>query len=194
MSGPTFELKGMDEVNDNLALLTTELRDRAVKKVMKKITTSIRDSARSRVRRDTGTLHNAIQDKVTSKGAKGAITIGIVGIRRGIKVPIRVVSRGRNKGKVLVAIPTRYAHLVERGHRIVTSAIWERDPKSKHGRLREIRGSGAGTVVGYAPARPFMRPAWDTYGGEKALRVFIVDLDKEVRDVVSRMRRTSRRP
>jgi hypothetical protein len=196
-----YELTGMADIEANLQELTQELRTKAVKKVVKDTIRPIWSMARSLVRKDTGVLYTGIQMEVKSKN-KGAIIYGVVGIRRGIKIPVRIIARGRRKGQVLMAIPTRYAHLVERGHKIVTHAIWEKDPKNKFGRLRPIRDSmwnkllgrpkKGGEVIGFARGRPFMRPAWDTHGKEQALKVFLNGLDKELKDAVTKLRR--RRP
>lgn len=176
---------GMNRIDTNLDRLSIALRDKAMKKAMKATITPIHGEARMHCATDTGTLRDAIQMKISSKGSKGETVFGIVGIRRGIKVPVRVVMKGRHKGAVYVLIPTKYAHLIERGHRLVTHAIWERDPKSKHGRLRLIKGSGAGTVIGFVKARPFMRPAWDRYGGLKAVETFVINLDKALQEEIN---------
>lgn len=180
-----YSLTGVDNIINNGAKLVTAIRDRALKKAVKRTIDPIHRAALARVSVENGVLKSAIQQKISSKGHKGEAVFGIVGIRRGIKVPVRIVTRGKHKGHLYVQIPTRYAHLVEFGHRIVTSAIWERDPNSKHGRLREIQHSTRGTVVGFAKARPFMRPAWDQYGKEVALKTFLVQLDREITNEVS---------
>lgn len=182
-----YSLTGVDGIINNGMKLVKSIRDRSLKRAMKKTIDPIHRAALARVSVGTGILKGAIQQKITSLGSKGERVLGIVGIRRGIKIPVRVVSRGKNKGKLYVMVPTRYAHLVEFGHRIVISAIWERDPKSKHGRLREIKHAAAGSVVGFARGRPFMRPAWDQYGKETALKTFLVELDREIAIEVANM-------
>lgn len=193
-------MRGMDRINDNIDQLTQGIRDRQLKKAMDAALNPILRNAKARVSRDTGTLHSAIQKQVKSLGMKGVTVYGVVGIRRGIKVPMRVISRGPRKGQVYALIPTRYAHLIERGHKIVVNGpLWEKDPKSKFGRLRPIKDTflnkfmgrpapRTGEVVGFAKARPFMRPAWDLHGGERALRVFVTTLDKGIQSEVSKLR------
>lgn len=181
-----YELTGVDHIENNLDMLLRNVRDKQLKRAMKKTIDPIQAAAKARVDRDTGTLADAIQQKISSAGGKGEFVMGIVGIRRGIKFPIRVVTRGKHKGKVYVLIPTRYAHLLEFGHKLVVHAIWERDPTSKHGRLRRIHKSD-GLIVGSASPRPFMRPAWDQHGGTVALQVFLTELDKGLQEEVSKL-------
>jgi hypothetical protein len=57
-----------------------------------------------------------------------------------------------------MAIPTRYAHLIEFGHTIVRN----------------------GVVVGHAAPIPFMRKGWDTQGGEIALNRFETELEAAI--------------
>ncbi len=183
-----YNLTGVDNINNNIILLTQKIRDKLLKRAMKKTLDPIQSAAVARVSVDTGTMRGAIQQKITTKGSKGETVLGIVGIRRGIKVPIRVVSRGAHKGKLLMLVPSRYAHLIERGHKIVVSAIWERDPKSKFGRLKKMPLHRAGEIVGFVRGKPFMRPAWDIYGKEVALKTFLVELDRGVSEEASKLK------
>ncbi len=182
-----YNLVGVDRINNNIDLLTQAIRDKLLKRSMKKTLDPIQQAAIARVSVDTGTMRGAIQQKITSRGTKGETVFGVVGIRRGIKVPIRIVSRGAHKGKLLMLVPSRYAHLIERGHKIVVSAIWEKDPKSKFGRLRKIPLHRAGEIVGFVRGKPFMRPAWDVYGKETALKTFLVELDRGVVEEVGKL-------
>lgn len=182
-----FSLTGVDNIVNNLTILTRNIRDRSLKKAMAKVIDPIHRAALARVSIDTGTLSKAVQKKITSSGSKGEKVMGFVGIRRGIKVPVRVVTRGKHKGKLYMLVPTRYAHLIEFGHRIVVSKIWEVNPKSKFGRLREIKHLAAGSVVGFVRGKPFMRPAWDKHGKDVALKTFLVTLDRELASEVSKL-------
>jgi hypothetical protein len=97
--------------------------------------------------------------KLTSKGTKGEMVRAWIGPRRNVRYPVRVVQSGTRKGQILLAIPTRYAHLVEFGHRVVNAA---------------------GETIGYVAPKPFMRVAWGIAGGQVALATFTKVLQAEM--------------
>jgi HK97 gp10 family phage protein len=161
----TMKLVGMDDVSRNVDMLGAAVRDKVIKKAMRKCATPIKNEAQALAPEDSGTLKESIGINITSKGAKGNWIRCYIGPRSGIQMPLRIVGRGGQQGLVRVAIPTRYAHLVEFGHRIV------------------INGEYIGDV---APV-PFMRGAWDRHGGEVALNVFEVECSKGVDEEIAKL-------
>lgn len=94
----------------------------------------------------TGQLKKSIGMKI--KAYANGNVVGVVGPREGFK--ISVTTKG---GKSKNVDPDKYAHLVERGHRIV-----------RGGKLSKLKGGrggilSKGKVVGYRTARPFLVPA-----------------------------------
>lgn len=158
-----LDMIGMEDVNANLGFLTREIRDKGLKLAARKAGKPIVDSMKARAPQDTGTYRDAIHMKVTSKGHKGEWVQAIIGLKTGVKVPVRIATRGSNKGQVRVQIPTRYAHLVEFGFNIV----------------RE------GKIIMRVPPQSVMRGAWDEQGGEDALFRFETTLAKFVDEQVA---------
>lgn len=150
-----MELSGTEKIAQNFAAMTREVRDKLLKQAMRATTKPIEQHAKALVKRRTGALQDSISTKMTSKGAKGEILRAWVGPERNAGRPMRAVTRGKKAGQIAVAVPTRYAHLIEFGHRIVDKS---------------------GKVVGFAPPRPFMRPAWGAAGGDIALDTFATSL------------------
>ncbi len=142
-----LQVEGLEQIQENLDMMCVAVRDRILKTAVRKAGQHIVDAAKVACPEDTGTLRESIGMRVTIRGGKGGGAGAVVGPRRGIRVPVRVVRRGKHTGLVMMAIPTRYAHAVEFGHRLVSG----------------------GHVVGQVTPRPFMRPAWDEFGGENAL-------------------------
>ena len=154
-----MESRGAVEIYDRMDLFTANMRDKAMKQAMKKAIDPIKEKAAANIRKDrTGALRGAVDTKITSKGTKGWEIRGLVGIRSKVRVPVRVVGKGQHAGKLFVAIPTRYAHLVEFGHTLVIN----------------------GKVVGHIAPQAFMRRAWESHGGDKALAVFSVALSESI--------------
>lgn len=154
----SVEVRGETGLMANLDKLDINLRDRAIKKAVRKALEPMRDTAKANARRRTGALFTSIDIKITSKGHKGSRIIGVMGPRTGVKFPVRIVKSGEHMGKIYVAVPTRYAHLVEFGHNLVVD----------------------GKVVGRVGPKPFMRPAWSQHGGDVALRVIENVLESEI--------------
>lgn len=145
-----MQLSGSDLLYKNLDDFTVAVRDKILKRATKAATDPVLKAMRDRVPRDFDVLRDAIEVKITSAGGKGQSIKGYVGIRRGIKVPTKIFKRGKRKGQVLIAIPTKYAHLVEYGF----------DKKLPDGSVIRVKGT------------PFVRPAWDEWGGEVMLYTF----------------------
>lgn len=154
-----MEMTGQAEVEARFEKLAAAIRDKLMRRAMRKTAQPIVDAAKAMVKRRTGALQDSIDYKLTSFGDKGNKLYCIIGPKRNIRVPISLVSSGPHAGKVFVAIPTRYAHLVEFGHRIVDKT---------------------GKQVGFVAPVPFMRVAWATYGGEVALATFADDLEQGI--------------
>lgn len=160
----SLELGGTEALWRNLDTMTIAIRDKITKRAMKAATDPVLRAMKDRVPRDFDVLRDAIEVKITSKGGRGQKTNAYVGIRRGIKVPTKMFKRGKRKGQVLVAIPTKYAHLVEYGHDIVKD----------------------GRVIGRVKPQSFVRAAWDEYGGEVMLLTFADVMSAEIAAVVIR--------
>lgn len=153
-----FELAGQTRVIENFNKVVTNVRDKMMKKATRAAAEPIRDAAKALVHRRTGALQDSIDIKITSSGSKGEVVRAWIGPRRGIRVPARLVETGTHAGHIFVAIPTRYAHLIEFGHRIVVH----------------------GHEVGFAAPIPFMRPAWAIAGGDVALENFTASLERDM--------------
>jgi hypothetical protein len=145
-----LELTGAEQVWRNLDDLTAVIRDKILKRAMKLASDPILKRMKDLVPRDFDVLHDAIEVKITSAGGKGDRIRCYVGIRRGVKIPTKTFKRGKRKGRVLIAIPTKYAHLVEFGF---------------------TKKLADGSEIRVRP-KPFVRPAWDEFGGEVALYTF----------------------
>jgi HK97 gp10 family phage protein len=135
-------IQGVDGINASLTKIPIDIRQKFLVKAVRRAANDIAADAKELCPTDLGTLKDSIDVRIKTQ-VKGTDVIAIVGPKRGVRVPVRFVSRGKNKGKLKVAVPTLYAHHIEFGHK---------------------QGSGS---VG---PQPFMRPAWDTFGG-----VFAID-------------------
>lgn len=111
----TIVVFGDLDVKTNMETLTVAIRDKLLKRAMKQVTGRIAAVARQRVPVDLGTLESAIDSKIFSKGGRGSYVRGLVGIRSRIKRPIGFITRGRKRGQLRYAVPTRYAHFAEFG-------------------------------------------------------------------------------
>lgn len=155
----SMSMSGQIEVDAKFDKFPLLVRDRLLKKAMKATTTPIKEAAKAMLKRRTGALQDAVDERITTKGAKGETVRGYIGVKRGIKVPVRLIKSGKHAGQLLVAIPTRYAHLVEFGHKIV----------DKHG-----------TVIGIVAPIPFLRAGWGAAGGEVALATLASNLEEGI--------------
>lgn len=182
----TVKVHGLDGIVDTLRAFPKQIQNRSLRRALSAAAKPIQDAMLNRIPKkggqgSTGALRASIKTviKQVKKGGGMRATIGpatkasrprveeIVAVSinplRKVVKKVRVVdvnwkrTKGKSRGKVQVNTPTRYAHLVENGflHR---------------------RGS---TVTRIAP-RPFMRPAWQTQGGQKALDRFADSLRTSV--------------
>lgn len=149
-------LTGEVEVSRKWEQLTVNLRDKYLKRAVNAGLKPMRDAAQSRIG-GSGILRNSIDTRVTSKGAKGETVRGYIGPRRGVRIPVTVHKGGLGLPP-FIAIPSRYAHLVEFGHKIVVN----------------------GKVIGTVAPHPFMRPAWEAYGGDVALARVAESLQQDI--------------
>lgn len=154
----SIEVSGLEMIQENLDMMCVAVRDRILKKALSEAGKHIVDAAKANCPSDTGTLRESISMKVGSGKDKGVAAYCIIGPKSGIKVPVRVVRKGKNKGAVMIAVPTYYAHFIEFGHRIFLH----------------------GHDIGFVGPKPFMRPAWDEFGGEAALYTIVDTLQQEV--------------
>ena len=151
-----LSVTGMDVIARRLLNMERKLRTRTIKKAMTAAAKPIHAAAKARAPKaggkgSTGALEAAIiysvREKKRSKGTSFKAVIGVQ-TKAGRPRP-NAVSRGKNKGKVQLNLPTRTAHMIEYGF--------------THKR---------GTKTTQVPPKPFMRPAWQEAGGEKALGRF----------------------
>lgn len=142
-------VRGTDDLTAALRALSDDMRDRTlaagVSEAVKPILVAARRYARRS--RDTGALEESLTTKVVNYPRTGK-AVGLVGPDRAY------FARGRKvKGALSRAFtlnqrqPAKYAHLIEYGH----VAVAPRKGKT-------VR-KGTATVVGWVPARPFIRPA-----------------------------------
>lgn len=146
----TVAITGQEQVWANLDQLNAAVRDKLLKRAMKAALTPIVEIAADLCDKGTGILADSIGMKISSAGTQGNLIVGIAGPRTGIRIPVSIHKGGLGLPP-FIAIPTRYAHLVEFGHDIVTHD---------------------GRIVGHVGPHAFMRPAWDEAGGEVALYTF----------------------
>ncbi len=177
MSSLTISLSGMDRISANLDRLATNIRGKVLRRALTDAAAPIETLAKALcpVSDQTGesvpgVLRDSIATKFTAR-IGGATSIGgfgmvIIGPRRNIKVPIRLVTRGKNKGKVKFAVPTKYAHLVEFGH---------------------VLKDSTGKIIGNVGPKPFMRGAWDGAGGDTALTTFMTSFKAGVDTEVAKL-------
>lgn len=170
-------ISGIERISDNIDRLTTAVKGKLLRTALMGTAEPIRATAAalcpvgdSTGMSAPGVLKNSIEIKFTTRVGGGTYTGGfamvIIGPRRGIKVPIRIISRGPRAGQVLFAIPTKYAALVEFGHE-----------------LKDRTGKN----IGHVGPRAYMRPAWDAAGGEVALTRFVAIMSDGVVEEVSKL-------
>ncbi len=149
---------GLAEVGAGLQSLADAVKRTMVRRAVRKASLPIRDLAKSRARRQSGTMADSIIVTTKAQGHGDSIIHAYIGPQTKVRVPVRLVSRGKHKGKMRIAIPTLYAPKVEFGHAIVVK----------------------GKVVGHVAPYPFMRPAWEAHGGDKALTIIEVDMKEQI--------------
>jgi HK97 gp10 family phage protein len=162
-----FAISGLDGIDENLKMMCTAVRERILRDAVRKGATAMMTTAKVYCSAETGTLRDSISLKMVSP-KKGVAVQAIIGPKSGIKVPVRVVTKGKNAGKIMIAVPTYYAHFIEFGHKLVIH----------------------GQELGFVSPRPFMRPAFDDEW-ENALDIIVLEL---VNGVENELAKTYRYP
>lgn len=157
MSEPfiSFKATASAELDRRVLALPNRTRTAIIKRAMKAAAQPIRDVARAHVG-GSGILRESIEFKISSKD-NGRLVRCFIGPSRDVMVPVAVHKGGLGLPP-FVAIPTRYAHLVEFGHDIVRN----------------------GKVIGHVGPKAFMRPAWLAEGADVALFHFKEALEAEL--------------
>lgn len=152
--GLKMQIKGIDEMTKNLALLGTRIAKRGPAAAVRAGGSLIIREMRSRAPRETGSLKKSIGQKIKNYRGQKTVT-GIIGAR---SKSYATAAGKRN--------PAYYAHLVEFGtapHRTGKRKSFLRRGKGRHPGSR---------------AQPFMRPAWDS--AAPRARDAVVDKMKQV--------------
>lgn len=127
---------------------------------------------------ESGAMELSITTKV--KGFKKNRTVyGIVGPESGVAFSYK----GRKR------IPAKYAHLVERGHRIARGGKLERKVTSKSGKVYFYPADAGARHAGDVTAYPFIEPAYEAEK-ETAERIFH---DEFVRMIVNAADRAAKK-
>lgn len=136
-----------------LAGLSRAMQNKITKASIERVIPQIETNMRFAAPKDLGTMKASIGSRVkkTRKGKK--VWVGVVGPRSKYSVPqMRHGRQLTRNGKPLVHKPSKYAHLVERGHRF---------PKKRTGSILQkigraiVRAFGGG---GRVKPHPFIKP------------------------------------
>lgn len=162
-----YTTSGVPELYEQLRKADVKIARQAMRKAIAKSLKPILADAKANVAEDTGTLKEALGQKI--KAYKGGLSVtGIAGPRydkvskRSKKPPkpkkfARVVQRG---GKSVELIPAKYAHLVEKGTRPHALGKGSQIPSTNEARrARQKNLSQTGRIHPGAKAQPFMGPA-----------------------------------
>lgn len=192
----TGDFSGLHKMASQLSRLAIGNQAPILAAGMQTATAAIRDSAKSRLKPGagelTGALKKAMDNKVKSY-EDGGVVLGLIGPRTGAYATgdkVRRVKknagesgvdyRKRTKGMVQ---PSKYAHLLEFGHRSVHGggALPNKGEKVKGvwnsvNRGRSIR-KGTVSATSYVPPVPFLRPAFDA--GVGALETTLADATRK---------------
>lgn len=156
----TMEARGAIRVNENFDSFTAKLRHTMLRKAVAVPARKIARAAKSFAPDRTGALRSSIGSRTRVPGERGTVVHVFIGPLRKVRVPARLVMRGAEAGKFLMAVPTRYAHLMEFGHDIVRN----------------------GKVIGHVGPRSFMRKAWALHGGDYAVHEISLSLHTQIED------------
>lgn len=153
-----FQLTGMERILANLDKLGKDGARKAMRKSLMTCADHIVEAAKMKaLPAKSGVIRGTLRKSIDKKVIQGDKFMRvIIGPRRGIKIRIGTHHKGKNKGKPIFKIPTRYAHLVEFG-------------------------------TSHSAAKPFMRPAWMTDGGERALQRFLIQMANNLSLEVSKL-------
>lgn len=162
------QITGLQEVMLKLSEAPKKVANKVLRPAMQKAARKIRAAMREKVRVASGALKKSLAQKIYTY--KGQMGVGaIVGPSRRYVAQVAENSRGRlrvlTKKKVSAGakgqkrVPAKYAHLVERGHRIAIGGRLTRTRTGKGGRKYTQKGPGhsATSVKAYPFAEPTLR-------------------------------------
>lgn len=145
--GVTFKLEGFQDVMRRMRSLQKKARGRLLRKAVTAASRLILRAAKAKVSRRTGLLRKSLGIKVKTYRRSGVV-VGVIGPRSGFKRQVTLPD-----GSQELENPTVIAHLVEKGRRAVAV------------KTKKVLATGKtifGRQVRAVPARPFMRPAFDS--------------------------------
>ncbi len=171
-------VSGMGALSAALQGIPEDMRNKilvqGVARACKPIERAAKQNAKSS--QDTGALRNSITTKTVGY-AKDGKAVGLVGPARGYFTGGKKSGKlGRLLGKNVM--PSKYAHLVEYGHRIAVGGSLrpvykiERTRGGANNKMRyrktNIISEAKGREAGFVAARPFIRPAVMNTHGEQS--------------------------
>jgi hypothetical protein len=190
------DFSGLQKMAGQLSRLAIGNQGHILAAGMQVATAAIRDDAKSRLKPGKGELTGALKKAMDNKVKEyedGGVVIGLIGPRTGAYTTGHAVQRvkknagesgfeyrKRTKGMVQ---PSKYAHLVEFGHRSVHGggAVPNMGGKVKGvwNSVNEGRSLRKGTIkaTSYVPPVPFLRPAFDS--GIGALETTLADATRK---------------
>lgn len=140
-------LEGVETALAALGEVARTVRNKVLRKAVNAASRLVLDAARALVPKDTGMLRKSLGVRIQTYRGSGKV-VAVIGPRTGYtrtRSGTQQTALGR-KIKETGRNPSKYAHLVEYGHALV-------------------RG---GKVAGSVPAKPFLRPAFETNKGQLA--------------------------
>ncbi len=143
---------GHIKVGEAFDSFTRKVQDKHLKRAVNAALAPMARTAKAMINRRTGTMQDSIDTRVTSKGTRGQTVRGFMGPKARIRAAVSKPKTGLNVPP-FVDIPTRRAHLLEFGHKIVSK----------------------GQVVGQV--KPV---AWANDGGDTALDRMKVSLENSI--------------
>lgn len=160
-----IKIEGLDEIKTRMRLLTPRLQGNALQSALTKGARIIVNQARAMAPRDKGVLRRAIY-QAKSKFSTLIRPSRIIAVRQGKK------QQTKNRDAF-------YWRFIEFGHGVI---------RAKYAKVLGTPAKGFfGKEVAAQPARPFMRPAFDSKKFE-ALEAFRVSLKDEVEKRIAKKR------
>jgi HK97 gp10 family phage protein len=173
-------ITGLDSISHVLQQLPVEIRGSILRDAVSAAAEPVKEAAKRNARRSvrTGALYASIEKKVvTAKGLKSASATAIVGPSRDYfrKGGAKVKQTGGSVDRRGAEQPSRYAHLVEFGHHVVTGgslkaqyslSLVDTGKRTKTGKPVKrwkragVKTAAKGKSAGWVAPRPFMRPAF----------------------------------
>lgn len=140
-----IQIEGLEELKQRTDNLSKRRMSGIVRNAVTFGATPIAQAARRLVPQDTRQLRKSLAKKVKSYGATA---IAIVGVS---KEGFKALVRSRKEKRMVLRNPVKYAHLVEKGHRIAIL-----------GKLSRKGRKGTGAAAGFVAPRPFIGPAYES--------------------------------